>query len=405
MPDKRTILVINTGWEQWPLVSAARKACGRLVAVHSSSNVSPDLEIDRLEVFDFRDTENILALAREESIDAVVADACDYSAYTAAFVAEALGLPGAGIGPASKTTNKALQRRAITRASIPQPRYAVCADLSEARGAAADIGYPLIIKPVDSRGGLGVQTVFSENTLETAFFQAIGKSVSWQVIVEEFIRGTQIVVDGYVFPESGYQPLVISSKRMVDGSHTATDYISPPEIAPGLLDAVRDYDAKIVAALGIQFGMTHGEYMIDDGGTVHLIEIANRSGGVWIGAKYDPAVSGIDTTEQLIQDAFATGVDLFQDQGGAANRFGRIYFFVPPLQKTLLSIRGADKARALPGVAGLWANDVAGLRLDAYDSDLIRQGFAIMSAETPEELDDLCAEVQQLVSFETEDHP
>ncbi len=402
MTIERTILVINAGWEQWPLLAAARRACSRLVAVHASPDVRSDLGIDRLEVADFRDTARILKIAHEEQVDAVVTDACDYSAYSAALVAEVLGLPGIGIRAASRTTNKALQRVAVAAAGVPQPKHAAGASIEDARHAAEAVGYPLIVKPVDSRGGLGVRVVKREEDLQAAVIHAIGNSISWQFMIEEFIEGTQVVVDGYVFPRSGYQPLVISSKRMVADSHTATDYISPPEISPRHRDALKSYDARIVDALGIKFGMTHGEYMIDDKGRVHLIEIANRSGGVWIGAKYDPAVSGIDTTEQLVEDALDSGRDLFQERGGPANHLGRIHFLIPPIGKTLSAIRGTEHARALPGVAGFWANDVKGLRVDAYDSDLIRQGFAIISAETQEELDNLVEQIQQIISFQTE---
>lgn len=400
-----TILVINAGWEQRPLIDAARSVATRLIAVHPNADVADDLPVDRLAILDLRDTASIIALAREENIDAVVADECDYSAFSAAMVAEALNLPGAGIGPAGRAVNKALQRDAIAAAGIKQPRYKVCADIDQARAAASAIGYPVVVKPVDSRGGLGVRFVHHESELADAVVHAIGNSISWQFVVEQFIDGTQFVVDGYVFPVAGYQALAVSSKRMVPGTPVAADIISPAEADTAIIDAVRDYDAKIVAALGLRSGMTHGEYMVDSAGEVYLVEVANRGGGVWISAKYVPAICAIDTTAQLVEDALGTGRDLFEKAGGAKQRAGRVHFLIPPADQALNAVVGEDAARALDGVECLWVKPIDAARAVAtMQTDLDRQGMAILSADTTDGVNAILAKLQQTLIFQTGDN-
>ena len=397
-----TVLVINAGWEQRPLIDAARKVATRLIAVHPSADVADDLPVDRLAVMDLRDTAKILKLAREEKIDAVITDECDYSAFSAALVAEALQLPGAGIGPAGRAVNKALQRDAIAAAGIRQPQYAVCANVDEARTAAREIGYPLVVKPVDSRGGLGVRFVHQESELADAVINAIGNSISWQIIVEQCIEGTQFVVDGYVFPRAGYQALAVSSKRMVPGTPVAADIISPAEADPEVINAVRAYDAKIVAALGLRSGMTHGEYMVNTAGEVYLVEVANRGGGVWISAKYVPAICGVDTTAQLVEDALGTGRDLFEQSGGVKQRAGRVHFLIPPADQALIGVVGEDAARALPGVECLWVKPIdAGRIASTMQTDLDRQGMAILSGDTTSAVDAVLAQLQQTLMFQT----
>lgn len=401
MNAKPTILAINAGWEQRPLIDAARERAGRLVCVHFDDNVAADLPADRLEALDLRDVGAILKLAREENIAAVVTDECDYSAFSAAFVAEAMGLPGAGVGPAGRAANKAVQRETVAKSGLRQPAYRVCADVDQAREAAHAIGYPVVVKPVDSRGGLGVRFVHGDDDLADAVLNAIGNSISWQVLVEDFIDGQQFVVDGYVFPKAGYQALAVSSKRMVEGTPVSSDIICPAEADPATVEAVRAYDAEVVAALGLRHGMTHGEYMVDGDGRVHLVEIANRGGGVWISAKYVPAISGIDTTRQLVEDALGTGRDLFVEAGGAKARAGRVHFFIPPSDGALVGVSGEDAARALDGVESLWVKPITGQRVAGMTTDLDRQGLAILSADDAPGVDRVLDRLHQTLIFET----
>lgn len=398
-----TILVINAGWEQRPLIDAARKVAGRLIAVNATADVADDLPVDRLEIIDVLDSVAILELARAENIDAVVADECDYSALSAAKVAEALGLPGAGADVAERATNKAQQRNVVGDAGLKQPLYNVCAELAQAHAAASDIGYPVVVKPIDSRGGLGVRFVHDAADLGDAFDNAVAHALSGLILVEDFIDGTQFVVDGYVFPKAGYQALAISSKRMVAGTPVSSDIICPAEVDPEIVAAVREYDAKVVAALSLRHGMTHGEYMVDANGDVHLVEMANRGGGVWISTHYVPAICGIDTTQQLVEDALATGRDLYEEADGAQSRAARVHFLIPPSDAVLSAVLGEAEARALDGVESLWVKPVTGERIQGMTTDLDRQGLAILSADTPAQVDEVLAQLQQTLIFKTEE--
>ena len=63
--------------------------------------------------------------------------------------------------------------------------------------------------------------------------------------------------------------------------------------------AIFDLNEKIIHALGLPFGNTHAEYMID-GDQIYLIEIAARSCGGSIGSKIIPYLTGFNCMEALL---------------------------------------------------------------------------------------------------------
>ena len=77
-------------------------------------------------------------------------------------------------------------------------------------------------------------------------------------------------------------PLGVASKRKVGGRRNVDmEVMYPAELPDDVVDRVLGYNARVVEALGLTFGATHGEYLVTADGTPYLIEIANRGGGVY----------------------------------------------------------------------------------------------------------------------------
>ena len=87
-------------------------------------------------------------------------------------------------------------RETCKKYKIKQPRFFSCYTIEQLNAASKKIGFPLIIKPVDNRGNLGVSKVEKETDIKSAFFDAIINSHSREILVEEFIEGRHITVDG-----------------------------------------------------------------------------------------------------------------------------------------------------------------------------------------------------------------
>lgn len=97
-----------------------------------------------------------------------VVSSCDYYLPLAARVAARLGLAGPAPEAMENACRKDATRDVLARAGVPGPRYAVCADWAETAKAAARIGLPLVVKPVDLCAGMLVRRVDDEAQLADA---------------------------------------------------------------------------------------------------------------------------------------------------------------------------------------------------------------------------------------------
>ncbi len=297
----KKILIINSGWEQIDLIKRAKQLDCYVIATDASPN-APGFEFaDETFVIDPRNIPDLLNLAMNSQINGVIADQCDYSFYTAAFIAEKMGLPGAELSTVQKCTNKKWMRQACERAGILQPKYYPCKTFDEVQEVIKAIGYPAIVKPVDNRGNFGVNKVDNDQELKDAFYEAIANSHSRECLVEEFINGTMTTVDGFAI-SNRHESLAIASKKMLGGNkRVAMEITYPAGYTEVIMKKLEDNHNRVANALGITFGCSHGEYMVTDAGDIYLIECANRGGGCYTSSRIVPSVSGLDINKMLIQ--------------------------------------------------------------------------------------------------------
>lgn len=374
-------MIISLGWEQEPLIREVKSLGYRVFGVHGTDDIDPTTPVDEMAIIPPRELDRILRLAERLRPVAVVSDQCDYSYFATALVAEKLGLPGPRLAQAQLATNKLWQRQAAEAAGILQPAYRACISLDEAIRAAEEIGYPVVVKPVDNRGSFGVNRADDPDSLAEAYYDALINAHSRLILVEGFVAGRHITIDGYCFPESGHKSLALATKGMIGGKRqVAVDIIYPGELPEEQYQQALATNDAVVKKLGFLFGMTHAEYMIDDLGGIHLIEIANRGGGVFTSAKIVPAASGLDVTKQLVADSLSLERDLYGEKGGHDRRGAYLKFFVFE-PGHIQRLEGIAEAAALPGVEALRVQLAEGDEIKATSTDADRHGFVITAGK------------------------
>ncbi len=126
--------------------------------------------------------------------------------------------------------DKALTKTMLDEAGIAVPRGGVVDSIEDACALAADIGFPVVVKPLDGNHGRGVTTnVTSEQGLRAAFEGA--QQHSDDVIVEQYFTGRDyrvLVIDGKV---------VAVAERMAahvigDGVHTLAQLVERENANP-----------------------------------------------------------------------------------------------------------------------------------------------------------------------------
>lgn len=378
---EKRILIINLGWEQEPLIDACFNLPGaQLFGVHYNDQSYRKSEFKKILQTDLRDLDTILKFADSIQPDVVVSDQCDYSHMAQAMVAERFNLPGPAIQTAMISSNKWLQREKAQKAGLKIPAFKMAFSFAEVEEFVLKQGYPIILKPVDNRGSFGVSKVKSEAELKDAYFHAFVNSNSRLVIVEQFIQGFEITVDGYVF---NGQPCSLSLARkshVNSETRVAVDIKYPGEMPEEVYQAAMRNNEKVTKALGYQFGMIHSEYIVEDQtNDIYLVESANRGGGVYTAEVIAPAVSGVDLVKALVNDVLGMKRAEMPEQIGRNEVILKFFTFQPG---KIEAIHGLDKLSKDPSLLRFRLAVAPGDTIQPISNDANRHGFIIATDPT-----------------------
>ncbi|WP_432076708.1 ATP-grasp domain-containing protein [Streptomyces wuyuanensis] len=307
----------------------------------------------RAVVVDTADDAAVLTAAqrlRQQAPIAGVTSSSEYYVATAAATARALGLPGPDVDAVRECRDKARQRQRLHEADVPVPRHERVRSVDEARTAADRIGSPVVLKPVQGSGSLGVRlcTDAAEVSAHAAVLTSAavnerGVAVPRDILVEEYLRGAEYSVEVF-----GHTPVVVVAKHLgplPDFVELGHDVPAPvPEAAAALL---RNQAVRAVKALGLGWGAAHVELRMD-GDDVRVVEVNPRLAGGMIPELVRYAL-GIDLVARQVRAA--AGVPA-TDTPLAARRAAAIRFLTTErpgfLADRTRTERSLETARAVP---------------------------------------------------------
>lgn len=314
---QKKVLVIGAGWEQYALIKTIKLKGHKIIATHPSLDAEGFELADASYVKQSRDISAHLKIAETYDIDAVISDNCDYSLYTASVVAQKFGLPFSSIKSAIFSNDKFTQRLTCQQCEVLQPEFYRVRTLEDALEAADTIGFPVVIKPVDSRGTFGVTVVNNSRDLFNAYFEAITHSPSLTLICEKFIDGELVTVDGFCF-SNGHKSLTVASREFATGGKPVTKRVTYPSFHDeDLRSKLLENHHEVVKALGYNFGHTHGEYFVTKTNQIYLVECANRGAGVYTSSTINPLLTNINLNEIYLNQSL--GKDDFKIEHGKKN--------------------------------------------------------------------------------------
>lgn len=297
---KNKILIIGCSWEQESLLQELKKMNFFIIGTNPIMTKQLLNYCDKYLVKESDDIKSHINIAKAYKIDGVISDNCDYSLHTASIVASLLKLPFVDIQSAVLSNNKFKQRQLIEKAQLKQPKFNLIYTLEEGYFTAKDLGYPVIVKPIDSRGTFGVTIVYKESELKSAFFEAISYSPSKRVICEQFISGTLATVDGFCF-KNGHVSLTVASRIFEKGNKPITkEIIYPADFNEELIYKLMEFHNNVVNTFEYSFGHTHGEYIVDRNQDIYLVECTNRGGGVYTSSTIVPLLTEINLNKIYI---------------------------------------------------------------------------------------------------------
>jgi biotin carboxylase len=370
----KKVLVINLGWEQQPLIEALLNKGFELYGITNDSTVINDNFIE-INYSDYRDLDKIYQIAERIKPEAVISDQCDYSHYAQAYVCERLKLNGPSVLQAQVSSNKYIQRKRAKENGILTPEFDLATNLSDAYTAISKIGLPAIIKPIDNRGSFGISKVNRIEELDEAYYYALINSHSRFVLIEQFIDGYEITVDGYCFNGKAKSIAVALKSKEGLTSQVSMDIKYPADITEHVYDRALSNNEFVANALGYTFGMIHSEYIIDKQNNIYLVESANRGGGVFTSELIAPKVCGINILEQYINDTIGIITNYSVPDDIEKNQV--ILKFFAFKNGIVKDIRGIENVLKTNGVMACRLNIKVGDNIKTIDNDGSRHGFVI----------------------------
>lgn len=246
------------------------------------ADVKPHLA-DYLHVPRIMDEDDVVQRAhawlRGREVDRVLAN-WEPLTLTAAKMRERFGVPGMSYDVTRGFRDKQLMKERVAAAGLRVPRSFRAKTLAEAKRAAAEVGYPLIVKPIAGAGSADTYRV--ENELELDRVLAATKHVA-EVSVEEFIDGEEFTFD--TVSKAGVplyhnvaqylpKPLTARSIESINPIIITVKDLAQPRLAGGLA-----LGPKVLRALHMGDGFTHAEWFLTKNGEAVFGEIGCRPGG------------------------------------------------------------------------------------------------------------------------------
>jgi carbamoyl-phosphate synthase large subunit len=156
-------------------------------------------------------------------------------------------------------------KETMERLGIEMPRSKPAFSVEEAEEIAAELGYPVVIRPAYTLGGTGGGLVYNVEELRTVASRGISASLVGQILVEESVLGWE-ELELEVVRDSKNQMITVCFIENVDamGVHTGDSYCTAPmlTISPELQNRLQKYSYDIVEAIQV-IGGTNIQFAYD----------------------------------------------------------------------------------------------------------------------------------------------
>jgi carbamoyl-phosphate synthase large subunit len=153
----------------------------------------------------------------------------------------------------------------LTNAGLPAPRFGTATSFDQARKIAADIGYPVLVRPSYVLGGRGMEIVYDEETLRGYITRATELSPEHPVLVDRFLDDAiEIDVDALCDGTDVYIGGVMEHIEEA-GIHSGDSACALPPVTLGRTDiaAVRRATEAIAHGIGV-VGLLNVQYALKD---------------------------------------------------------------------------------------------------------------------------------------------
>ncbi|MBA7716703.1 hypothetical protein ES703_125779 [subsurface metagenome] len=218
--------------------------------------------------------------------------------------------------------------------------------------------------------------------------------------MQEYVRGIEHNIESISY-KGDTEVLTISDKIFppFDYQYYNVETLNyPSTFSPRITDRITKAIIKAVGAIGVTLGPTHAEAIHNEEGPF-IIDIGARGGGGHIFSLIVNHVSGINAVQESVKIYLGEqpGNLKPQVQRGAVYRFFQCF-----KAGKVKQIRGVLEAKKMKNVADLEIQVEPGQILQPLKTSTQRIGFAVITADTREEAEEISNKVAHIVQIDIE---
>jgi carbamoyl-phosphate synthase large subunit len=176
-----------------------------------------------------------------------------------------------------KAENRDSFEKLLLELDIPQPKGKAVTSVEDGVAAAAEIGYPVLVRPSFVLGGRAMQIVANEEQLRHYLKTAVEIDADKPVLVDKYIIGKEVEVDAICDGRNVFVPGIMELVERT-GIHSGDSISVYPtfSISPKVKGTILQYAKKLGLGIGI-IGLYNIQFIVDRSDNVYIIEVNPRS--------------------------------------------------------------------------------------------------------------------------------
>ncbi len=289
--DKKSVIVLGSGpirigqgiefdYCSVHSVETLKKMGYESIIINSNpETVSTDFDTSDKLYFESLSAECVLDIINKEKPEGVIVQ---FGGQTAINLAQALHEAGKTIlGTSVEDIDRAEDReeflQVLRKLNIPLPKGATAFSLQQALDAAADIGYPVLVRPSYVLGGRAMEIVYNDTELKEYMTMAVDVSPDKPVLIDRYITGKEIELDAVC---DGKDVLIVGIMEHIEraGVHSGDSFAVYPtqNISRTAKKKIAEYGTAIGRELNIK-GLYNIQFVMDANEDVYVLEVNPRA--------------------------------------------------------------------------------------------------------------------------------
>ena len=400
----KTIVLLGGGPEQTDAIKISKELGYNTIVLDSNPLAVGRKFSDKFIKCDIKNSSEVFRNIVDLSVDGLMVHAIELS-HVVAEVSEKLGLPSVSKDAAINATNKLKRLEILKKNHIPCAEFGSARNINDAKNVAQNIGYPVVIKPVDNAGSRGVIQIKNSEKMEQYFDESIQFCKNKkEIIVEEYLTGPQVSTETVVYKNKCYTT-GFSDRNYCNLKKYEPYFIEDGGDMPSNLPNETQKEAiqiaeKAIKSLGINFGAAKGDILIHNN-TPYVLEMASRTSGGRFLSHQVPAATGVNILFPLIKISVSDQISV-EEFKPKFNRGSSQRYIIPNPGK-IVSITGVDKAQKIEGVIDIILSDDLQERkvISPMKNNTNRKGIVITVGKNRNEAMQRAERARDLINIKT----